>query len=90
MQKGEVERYKARLAVEGYSQEGIDYDEGICPNCSFGNYIFANFFNSSKQMENLSNGCKIFFFECLNWRISLYWAAYRLCCQKEGKQSFVV
>ena len=27
MQKGEVERYNARLAVEGYSQEGIDYDE---------------------------------------------------------------
>ena len=27
MQKGEVERYNSRLAVEGYSQEGIDYDE---------------------------------------------------------------
>ena len=31
MQKEEVERYKARLAVEGYSQEGIDYDEVLAP-----------------------------------------------------------
>ena len=61
--KGEVERYKARLVVKGYTQwQGIDYDEVFAPVAYLETILLLISLSTQNQLRILQIDVKSTFF----------------------------